>query len=120
MANILILDDSNDLLNVFKIILEINGYEAKTADTKNKFLWELENHKPDLIFLDINVGDADGRELCKNLKQKEETKHIPVILISASRDKLESFEDCHADDIIEKPFSIKDIKQKIESLLIKS
>ncbi len=117
MANILILDDSTDLLDVLQIIFKMNGHEATTAETTDFFFHELENVKPDLIFIDVNLRGIDGREICKDLKEKEKTKNIPIVLISAAPEKLKSYEDCKADGVIEKPFNKKELLTTVESLI---
>jgi len=64
----------------------------------------LNSFKPDLIYLDINVGTEDGREMCKHIKAMAEHKHIPIILISANDDSLKSYKEYQADSIMRKPF----------------
>ena len=117
MANILLFDDSADLLEMFQFILQANGYETITTDTKKQFEQELLNKRPDLILIDIHLRDADGREVCKAIKENPETKNIPVILMSANSEKLGLSEGYLADEILEKPFDISVLKSKIESLV---
>jgi DNA-binding response OmpR family regulator len=117
MATILILDDSMELLEMLPIIFKMKGHKAITSSTKDSFLQKLQTCKPDLILIDIYLRHTDGREICKEIKGNEETKNIPVILISASPDKLTAYKDCDADGILEKPFDLNILITKIESLI---
>jgi CheY-like chemotaxis protein len=72
---------------------------------------------PDLLLLDIWMSGIDGRDICKELKQKENTKKIPIVLISASREIERSALEAGADDFLAKPFEIDDLLEKIEKHL---
>jgi len=117
MKNILIIDDSRDLLDAMSIFLEANGYSVKT-DTGCKDIINIVNEfDPDLVILDIFLTDEDGRETCKNLRRHSETKHLCIILLSGYGTALENYRDYGADDYIEKPFDINDLLKKIEFVL---
>jgi CheY-like chemotaxis protein len=64
----------------------------------------LASFKPDLIFLDINVGLEDGRDMCRQIKSLAEHKHIPIVLISADDDSLQTYKEYSADSYLRKPF----------------
>lgn len=102
-----IADDDPDILEVLTIILEDRGYDVTTSPD-GKSLNKL-NDVPDLVLLDVRMSGSDGSEICRVLKSKDETKNIPVILISANRNLTEIAKDCGADDFISKPFDIKEI-----------
>ncbi len=81
---ILAVDDDNDILDVIRIILEEEGYEVFTlANGKHVFDMVKEN-APDLILLDVMLGGLDGRDICRALKEDQNYKNIPVVMISAS------------------------------------
>jgi DNA-binding response OmpR family regulator len=81
---ILAVDDDNDILDVIKIILEDEGYEVFTL-ANGKYVFDVVEEKiPDLILLDVMLGGLDGRDICRALKEHEEYKKIPVVMISAS------------------------------------
>jgi len=102
-----IADDDPDILEVLTIILENKGYQVVTSPD-GKSLSRLHDF-PDLVLLDVRMSGSDGSEICRDLKSKDETKDIPVVLISANRNLLEIAKDCGADDFISKPFDIKEI-----------
>ena len=114
---ILVVDDQEDMLLMMEAILLKNGFEViKNSDGE---VFELINEgiKPDLIILDINLGEKDGGEICHSLKKAEATKHIPVILVSALMDLTTISSYCGAEDYLEKPFRGQQLINKVVSNL---
>jgi DNA-binding response OmpR family regulator len=86
MHRILAVDDDRDILEVLQFILEDSGYAVETLCDGRHLFDKIKSHNPDLILLDIMLGGLDGRDLCKDVKAKLETRDIPVILLSATHD----------------------------------
>jgi len=107
MKRILAVDDNKDILEILKYILEESGYEVDTLSDGHFFFEKIHEHTPDLILLDVMLGDIDGRELCKDIKTQEETHDIPVIMISASHSVTNVRQKCAPDAFLAKPFDIK-------------
>jgi two-component system phosphate regulon response regulator PhoB len=120
MAKIMVVDDSIDLLHLIGIIIKMEGHESIALASPEEITQKIEEHIPDLIILDVNIGSYDGREICKNIKADPASKNIPVLLTSASADVLIDFKEFGADDILEKPFELSTIKKKINGLLGKA
>jgi DNA-binding response OmpR family regulator len=80
---IVIVEDDADILFTVSIILRDAGYEV-TSLTSAAGVAEATHELPDLYILDKRMPDADGLDLCRHLRNKAETKDIPVIIISAS------------------------------------
>lgn len=112
---ITVADDDPAILDAVSMMLEMEGYEVSSTLNGNSILDHTE--VPDAYILDIWMSGADGRELCKILKAKENTKDIPVILISASNDLQKSATYAGADDFLAKPFEIDDLLRKLANLL---
>lgn len=112
----MIADDDAGIVDFLSILLEYEGYEVSST-LNGSTLLELENEFPDIILLDIWMSGVDGRDVCKHLKQKEHTKKIPIIMISASNDIERSALDAGADDFLAKPFDMNDLLEKIEKNL---
>ena len=112
--HILVIDDSEELLEVFSFIFERHNLTVITADSKHSLNFQLNKINPDLILLDVLLHDGDGREICKELKCSETTKDTPVILMSATPKNLKNYKDYYADDIIEKPFEFPELIAKIK------
>lgn len=119
MANILVLDDSQELLTMLKMIFQLHNYEVRTASTKSSLMAHIEIFKPDIILMDVLLDGANGREICRELKENNYTKNIAIILLSGSHEHLRDYQECKADDIIEKPFEFEDVEKKIKPLLNK-
>ncbi|WP_462266160.1 response regulator transcription factor [Mucilaginibacter sp.] len=115
MSRILAVDDDRDILDVIQFILEDSGYEVATLSDGTKLLATIQEHTPDLILLDIMLGNVDGRDLCKNVKAEDSMHDIPVIMISASHNLSDVLrQDCAPDDFIAKPFDINVLLNKIK------
>lgn len=118
MQTILVVDDDKDILEVLQYVLEDSGYKVDTLSDGHFLFDKIKRNMPDLILLDIMLGNMDGRELCKNVKAKDETHDIPVILISASHTVSGSFhKNGGPDDFIAKPFDITVLLNRIERQL---
>ena len=113
---IVVADDQSDILRMMQSVLTKRGYEV-TTDATGNLLDEIEEENPDLIILDINLGERDGCDICKKLKQQEFSKHIPVILISAIMDLPQISQTCGADDYLAKPFRLSELVSKVQQNL---
>ncbi|HSQ44410.1 MAG TPA: response regulator [Ginsengibacter sp.] len=117
MNKLLVVDDSNDLLEAMEIILSQKGYLVKTLQDCNFIFKEISDFNPDLLILDIFLAGKDGREMCKELRKSIANKYLCIIIFSASPKALENYASFGADDYLEKPFGINNLVEKIESVL---
>ncbi len=115
MKKVLVVDDNQEILNVIEIILQDEGYDVLCVDTGKDLKEKVISGQPDLILLDIMLGEYNGIELCQQLKSDPVTLGVPVIMISASHnlDKIS----CAAEDFIAKPFEINNLISKVASLI---
>ncbi|MEH3111782.1 response regulator [Pedobacter terrae] len=116
VKKILIVDDDENIHDIIRLIFEEEHYHIKGLLNADDFeLGEtIDDFRPDVILLDIFIGQHDGRDICNRLKFNSKTASVPVILLSAvNMDNLS----CSPDDIIEKPFDIIDLQQKVKVLL---
>lgn len=119
MKKILVVDDDIDILNVVQLVLDANGFKVFGTPNWQQINTHIDAFKPDLILLDVSLGTQDGRNICKQLKSNNNTKHIPVILFSANHNIEKSLPECLADNFISKPFDINDLVEGINSQLMK-
>jgi DNA-binding response OmpR family regulator len=118
MKRILVVDDNNDILEVLRYILEDSGYTVDTLSDGHFLFDKIKEHLPDLILLDVMLGDLDGRILCQNVKARAETHDIPVILVSASHNLKDTLKKIGApDDFVAKPFDMYVLLNSIERQL---
>ncbi|WP_091211465.1 response regulator [Mucilaginibacter gossypiicola] len=113
---IMIADDDPGIVDAVEIILDFEGYEVSST-VNGTTLLDMQTEFPDLLLLDIWMSGSDGRDICRELKKRDSTKDIPIIMISASRDIEKSAYDAGADDFLAKPFEIDDLLGKIRKHL---
>ncbi|MFN8547300.1 MAG: response regulator [Candidatus Eisenbacteria bacterium] len=116
---ILVVDDEIYIVHILEFSLTMEGYEVVTASDGEEALKKIEDDRPDLVVLDIMMPKLDGYEVCRRLRQKEETASLPVILLSAKGRPVdrEVGMEVGADDYIVKPFSPRRLLEKIRELL---
>jgi DNA-binding response OmpR family regulator len=108
---VLVVDDDPDILDAIRLTLEDEGYAVTTTE-KGEYAENLHDGNgglPDLIILDVLLSGKDGRTICRHLKSREETRHIPIIMISAHPDARESSQDVGADAFLAKPWDIDEL-----------
>ncbi len=115
---ILIVEDNPDMLRF--LTMELQGdYEVVTAQNGQEGIEKAKGEFPALILSDVMMPIKDGYQLCREVKEGQTTKQIPVILMSAKADlskKIEGLEQ-GADDYLAKPFSFDELRARIKSLL---
>jgi two-component system response regulator VicR len=103
MTKILFVDDDRDLLISMKALFKQNGFDIAVTLSCDEGLGILKAFHPDLIFLDMYIGDQDGREMCKQIKEQADYRHIPIVFISGDREALKLYRDYGANSFVEKP-----------------
>ncbi|MEN6374231.1 MAG: diguanylate cyclase [Smithella sp.] len=118
-SQIMIIDDSPDILQVLTDILDYQGYRVSPFSSGEKALKSIEQGIPDLILLDIEMPSMDGYEVCARLKSNEKTSKIPVMFISGRDDTTDKIKGFNAGgvDYITKPFQLAEVIARIETHL---
>ncbi len=114
-----VVDDEPDILELVSIHLKRAHFDVAEFLDGETFLKSLPGKKPDLIVLDLMLPDADGMDICKYLKKKEEYSTIPIIMLTAKTeetDKIVGLE-LGADDYVTKPFSPRELIARIKAVL---
>lgn len=117
MDRVLIIDDDDDLLEILESSLAFFGFEIKTSSYTDDIHSLVTIHQPDLVIIDYIMGGVNGGEMCSELKRKEATKHIPVIILSAYDKVIKSLGTYGCDAFISKPFDMQELVNKIKSVL---
>ena len=120
MANnrILVVDDEEDLCEILQFNLELEGYVVDVAHSAEEAL-RLRLSEYGLVLLDVMMGEISGFKMAKMMHESEETKHVPIIFITArdaENDLVTGF-NLGADDYISKPFSIKEVMLRVKAVL---
>ncbi len=118
-ARILAVDDQTDLLELLDMSLSQEGYMVRTAASGAEAMSMIAVEKPDLILLDIILGDTSGIKITTKLKNDSETAQIPIILLTAKDSETDIIVGLSvgADDYITKPFSTKVLLARIDAVL---
>ena len=112
---VLVADDDRDLLELLELLLPYNGYEVRTCSNGEEVFTQIENFKPDLVILDIHLGNVDGRQICQAIKTSEDLGPIPVIMISADDECIyNTIVSFGANDVISKPFNYANLTDRIQ------
>jgi len=118
---ILLVDDDTDILYAVKISLEklSDGYEVTGVNGGMEcFEFLKKGERPDIILLDIMMPEIDGWQVFAKLKENPEWREIPIVFLTAKIDEYsKGFGKLSADDYIEKPFEIEDLKERINKIL---
>jgi DNA-binding NtrC family response regulator len=114
---ILIYDDDLEILTVCKVILDKENYHVETISNCENIIHDISIVKPDIILMDLWIPKIGGENAIKLMHQNEETKHIPVILFSASDEIEKVSKRINATGYLKKPFDILELKETIESRL---
>jgi signal transduction histidine kinase/ligand-binding sensor domain-containing protein/DNA-binding response OmpR family regulator len=115
---VLIIDDNAEI-RAYLIKLFSEAYVVFSAENGEEGLKQTKKHMPDLVISDITMDNMDGLELCRKIKEDNALSHIPVILLTASKNPethLQGISD-GADDYITKPFDDDILMARVESLL---
>ena len=110
---ILVVDDEADILNSIQVMLEDAEYTVMTAECGEDVEQLQQSSAPALILLDMLLTGIDGREVIKQMKGREETRHVPIILFSAHPTGEAEASVYGADDFLAKPFDIDELLNKI-------
>lgn len=109
-----VIEDDEAIRDVIEYILQQSDYDVTVASNAKEFKINLFKTLPDLILMDVKLPDGNGIQLCRKLKQSLDTRHIPVIIMSAHATAEESSRQAFADDFISKPFELDELIRRIE------
>jgi DNA-binding response OmpR family regulator len=115
---IVIADDDDGIRDIFRLILEREGYELIIYSEGATLLQNMRTELPGVYLLDKQLSGMDGLDICKQLKNDTSTQDIPVIMISATPGLKDMSIAAGADDCLEKPFSRKDLLAIVEKNIV--
>jgi len=119
---ILIVEDEEDIQELIQFNLKKEGYSIISAYDGEKAIDLAHKEKPNLVLLDLMLPGLDGLEVCRNLKQNNSTRNIPVIMLTAKTEDMDMVTglELGADDYITKPFSPRILIARIRAVLRRS
>lgn len=120
--SLLVVEDDTDILNLLTYNFQVAGFDVLTAKEGYEALSLARHHHPDLVILDLMIPGLDGFQVCKELKRQEDTKNIPVIMLTARGEEVDRIVglELGADDYVVKPFSPRELILRIRAVLRRS
>jgi putative two-component system response regulator len=118
-GTILVADDEPANVTLLARQMRRLGYEVLTASNGREALEVLDNNRPDIVLLDVDMPEVNGFEVCRRIKRNPEMRLLPVILVtgrSASDDRVAGI-DAGADDFVTKPFVIAELTARVRALM---
>lgn len=121
-GKILVIDDEENIRTLVKYNLEKSGFQVVECGDGITALTFAKTDKPDLILLDLMLPELDGLEVCRTLKQHQDTTAIPIIMLSAKDEEVDKILglELGADDYLTKPFSARELVARIKAVLRRS
>lgn len=114
--SILIVEDEENIANIVKVYLEREGFAVKRCETGQGCLEAAARSSPDLVIVDLGLPDADGIELCRQLRKASD---VPIVILTARDaevDRVVGLE-VGADDYVTKPFSPRELVARVKAVL---
>jgi len=114
---IIVIEDEPQLRHVLRMTLEANGFRCVESDSARQGLRDAENHRPDLVLVDLGLPDRDGIEVIRGVRQWATV--LPMIVLSArsrETDKIAAL-DAGADDYVTKPFTVGELLARVRVAL---
>jgi two-component system response regulator VicR len=117
---IVYVEDEMEMIDLVKLILNRKGYEVIGAEGGREGLDLIRELVPDLVLLDLMMPDIEGWDVYQQIRADENTKHIPVIVVTAKAQNIDKVLGLHiakVNDYISKPFSPQDLVTSVEKVL---
>lgn len=122
MALIYIVEDDKNIREIETFALKNSGYQVSDFECAKDFYAKTEEKLPNLILLDIMLPDEDGLTIVKKLRSHQDTKKIPIIMVTAKTTEIDKVKglDLGADDYLTKPFGVMELISRVKALLRRS
>ena len=119
MALVFIVEDDNDIRQIEAYALKCGGFEIEEFEDAKALYERLEKKTPDFFLLDVMLPDEDGLEIVKKLRAMPQTKHLPVMMVTAKTTELDKVRglDIGADDYMTKPFEFSELMARLRVML---
>ncbi len=116
---ILLVEDEQPLVTLLTYNLEAEGFDVEAENRGDTAAERLRDDVPDLLVLDWMLPGISGIELCRRLRQRQETKALPIVMLTARGEESERIRGLAtgADDYVVKPFSVAELMARVKALL---
>jgi len=123
VKQVIVIEDDPEMIELVKLILTKDGFDVIGVDNGRDGLTRIGEVLPDVVLLDLMMPGMDGWEVYQAVKANENTKHIPVIIITAKAQSIDRVLGLHiakVDDYITKPFSPSELVNSVRKVLLKT
>lgn len=122
MASIYVVEDDENIREIETFALRNSGYTVTAFECAKDFYSKIASKVPNLVILDIMLPDEDGLEILRKLRNRPETKKLPIILVTAKTTEIDKVKglDLGADDYLTKPFGVMEMVSRVKALLRRS
>lgn len=116
---IVIAEDEKAVSELLRYNLEAEGYETATANDGDETMLLLDERVPDLMLLDWMLPKVSGIEICRRVRARKETAHLPIIMLTAKTEEADRIRglETGADDYVTKPFSTNELMARVKAVL---
>jgi two-component system phosphate regulon response regulator PhoB len=117
--SILVVEDEDSLATLLQYNLEKEGYGVAVCADGEEALIQIDERQPDLVVLDWMLPTVSGIEVCRRLRQRSETRNLPIVMLTARGEESDRIRglDTGADDYVVKPFSMTELTARIRAVL---
>lgn len=118
-AKVLIVEDEAPLAEMLLYNLEAEGFDVSHAETGEEAELMLAEEQPDLVLLDWMLPSVSGIELCRRLRNRHETRSVPIVMLTARGEEADRIRGLStgADDYVVKPFSVPELMARVKAIL---
>jgi DNA-binding response OmpR family regulator len=117
---LLAVDDSKTMRKVLGITFATDEFEAMLAESPQQALSQLDQFRPDMVLLDVTLGETNGYDLCRQVKSR--APGTPVMILSSRQQPYDPVRgaEVQADDFIDKPFDTQQLREKVKKLMVQN
>jgi two-component system phosphate regulon response regulator PhoB len=119
IPRVMIVEDEEPLSTLLRYNLEAEGYAVDASLRGDEAEIKIRENQPDLLLLDWMLPGISGIELCRRLRQRDETRELPIIMLTARGEEAERIRGLStgADDYVVKPFSVPELMARVRAIL---
>jgi len=117
--SVLVVDDEPNIVLSLEFLMKNAGHEVRVAKDGAEAISAFQEKVPDLVLLDIMVPKLDGYAVCESIRANPDWQHVPIIILTAKGRETEKEKglSAGADDFVTKPFSTRDVVERVEKFL---
>jgi DNA-binding response OmpR family regulator len=117
---LLAVDDSKTMRKVLGITFATEEFEAMLAESPQQAMSQLDQFRPDMVLLDVTLGETNGYDLCRQVKSR--APGTPVMILSSRQQPYDPVRgaEVQADDFIDKPFDTQQLREKVKKLMVQN